>query len=157
RYDCASARAYLVCNPQIASTPDEAWADVGNIPTTGETVIEDTRPPTASTCKSPQEPGVTITRYDPERVEGSAHVEGEGIYVVLSDAWYPGWEASVDGQPTPLLRADGLFRAIRIAPGDHDVVFTYRSRPFEIGLIISLVSLVALIAAVVLPLFLRKN
>lgn len=157
RYDCAPARAYLVCNPQIASTADEAWSIVGNIPASGATVVEDTTPPVTATCNPSIASPVTISRYDPERVELSAHVEGQGVVLVLSDAWYPGWEARVDGQPTPVLRADGLFRAIRITPGDHEVVFTYRSRPFEIGLIISLVSLVALIAALAFPSLRRKT
>src|SRR6185436_4043072 len=37
-------------------------------------------------------------------------------YLVLSDAWYPGWVATVDDAEVPIERANILFRAVRVPP-----------------------------------------
>src|SRR5262249_22468941 len=73
-------------------------------------------------------PGATIVEDQPTRVRIAASVPEGGGYVMLLDSHDPNWIAEVDGQPAPLLEADGLFRAVRVAPGHHDVVFRYRSR-----------------------------
>jgi hypothetical protein len=44
-------------------------------------------------------------------------------FLFLSDQFYPGWEASVDGAPTPILRANYAFRAVRVPAGDARIVF----------------------------------
>ena len=46
--------------------------------------------------------------YSPERVRLQANGPG---YLLLTDAYYPGWVAKIDGQATPILRADLMFRA----------------------------------------------
>jgi len=77
----------------------------------------------------------------------AAAVPEGGGYVVLLDSYDPNWVAEVDGQRAPLLEADGLFRAVRVAPGHHDVVFRYRSRPLLIGLSVSLATALGLVVA----------
>lgn len=46
-------------------------------------------------------------------------------YLLVTDAWAPGWHATVDGVDTPVLPADLAFRAVALPEGDHDVVLTY--------------------------------
>ncbi len=48
-----------------------------------------------------------------------------GGYVVLHDVWHPWWTATLDGAPTPILKANVLFRAVRVPPGQHTVRFTF--------------------------------
>jgi len=60
---------------------------------------------------------------------------------VLADSWYPGWNAFVNGQPAPIQRANVIFRAVRIEPGTHDIVFEYRPLSFALGASISAASL----------------
>ncbi|MCZ6477807.1 MAG: YfhO family protein [Gemmatimonadetes bacterium] len=64
-------------------------------------------------------------------------------YLVLTDAFYPGWTARVDGQERPILLANYFYRAVAVEPGEREVVFAYRSRPFEIGRRISAATLLA--------------
>lgn len=45
--------------------------------------------------------------------------------VVLLDPWFPGWSATVDGKPTPVVRADYAFMAVPVAAGSHRVEFSY--------------------------------
>jgi uncharacterized membrane protein YfhO len=73
-------------------------------------------------------------------------------HLVLADTYFPGWEATVDGKPARILRANYLVRAVTLEPGEHRVVFTYRPWPWRIGREASLVSLLLIPAA----LFLRK-
>jgi hypothetical protein len=49
-----------------------------------------------------------------------------GGWVVLNDPWHPWWFAEIDGRPTELLRANVLFRAVAVPPGQHVVRFTFR-------------------------------
>ncbi|MEJ2212427.1 MAG: YfhO family protein, partial [Anaerolineae bacterium] len=81
-------------------------------------------------------PAVRILSYQAEEVHLEADLEAPG-YVVLTDAYYPGWEAEVDGQPAPIQRADVYFRAVALEAGRHEVVFRYRPASLRLGLAIS--------------------
>ena len=47
-------------------------------------------------------------------------------FVVVNEAWYPGWEARVDGEPTALRRANSLVMAVRVPPGAHRIALAFR-------------------------------
>ena len=49
--------------------------------------------------------------------------------MVLNDVWHPWWQASVDGKPAEILKANVLFRAVVVPPGRHVVRFTFH--PFS--------------------------
>lgn len=77
----------------------------------------------------------------PERVKLRLRTSGPRV-LVLPDAPYPGWQANVNGVKEPVWRANVGHRAVLIREaGDHLVEFTYRSIPFEVGRVVSLVSL----------------
>ena len=83
---------------------------------------------------------VKIVSYKPERVVLSAHASADA-YLVLADAWFPDWIVRVDGVEAPLYRADLIFRAVRVAPGDHQIEFEYRPISLYIGAVISIIAL----------------
>jgi hypothetical protein len=75
-----------------------------------------------------------------------AHVSlSQAGYLLQREAWYPGWRARVDGVETPVLRADVLFRAVALAPGEHDVEIFFDSSTFKRGVLLSLGGLVVVI------------
>jgi len=82
----------------------------------------------------------TIVEDRPEKVRLLVDAPVNG-YLVLTDAWAPGWRARVDGSPVPILRADGLFRAVRLGAGAHEVVMTYFPSTFAAGLAISILAM----------------
>jgi hypothetical protein len=84
-----------------------------------------------------------ITSYAPERVVVAAEASGPAL-LVLSDSYHSGWRATVDGQPTEILRANGLYRAVPIPGGLHRVVFEYVPASVQLGGVLSLASLGAL-------------
>lgn len=69
----------------------------------------------------------------------------DSSYLILTDTYYHGWEASVDGNDVRILRSNFAMRAIELAPGKHRVKFVFRPRSFRIGAWISLLSLVTLV------------
>lgn len=62
-------------------------------------------------------------------------------FLFLSEAWYPGWQATVDGKPAKIYRANFAFRALLLEPGTHEVRFDYNPMSFRAGLAISLATL----------------
>lgn len=87
---------------------------------------------------------VRIVSYEPERVMIEADLASEG-YLILTDAYYPGWQALVDGQEEPILRADVLFRALRLPAGRHVIEFVYDPLSLKIGIFVSLIALLGVV------------
>lgn len=46
-------------------------------------------------------------------------------YAVLSETYLPGWEVTIDGAPATLVRANGLYMAVKVPAGSHDLTFRY--------------------------------
>jgi hypothetical protein len=81
-----------------------------------------------------------ITVYEPNRVEIDAKSEIPTV-LLLTDSFYPGWQATVDGKPTNILRANYTFRAVPLNSGRHRITFSYQPDSFRYGLMISLFSM----------------
>ena len=58
--------------------------------------------------------------------------------LVLADAWYPGWRATVDGRPASIFPVDGVFRGVEVGEGAHTVTFTYAPLSIRIGLYVTI-------------------
>ncbi len=71
-------------------------------------------------------------------------------FLVLSDSYYPGWKAFLDGQEVPLLRADYALRSVQVGPGSHEIRFLYDPLSVKLGLAMSIVGLL-LVLALLLP------
>jgi len=89
-----------------------------------------------------------ITHYGPERVIVNVTNDAPG-YLVLTDTFYPGWLATVDGEPSPIQRADLMFRAVQLEPGSHRVEFRYRPVSVRLGAGISALGLLLWVAGLV--------
>ena len=85
-----------------------------------------------------------IVLYDYDRVSLKCRTKKASL-LFLSDAYYPGWQATVDGKAEHIIRANDLFRAVAIPAGNHQVEFAYQPASFRWGMIISLLSAVALL------------
>jgi len=88
-----------------------------------------------------------IIAYAPERV--AVRAGGDGGLLLLTDAHYPGWEVTLDGQPAAVYAADGLFRGVFVPAGEHEVVFAFRPRSYRIGAVVSLLGLGVVLIGVV--------
>ena len=86
-----------------------------------------------------------LSEDSPERITVELTANSPGV-LVLADLAYPGWTARANGRPVPLLRADGLFRAVSLPAGTHQVAFRYRPASFYAGAALSAIGLLALLA-----------
>lgn len=77
-----------------------------------------------------------IVKHEPAEVEVRV-VTDEPAYLVLTDNYYDGWTATIDGEPTDILRANHTFRAVPVPAGNHTIVFRFEPRSLTIGFAIS--------------------
>jgi len=87
---------------------------------------------------------VDINSYSANRITIETNSSGNNL-LFLSDTFYPGWEAYVDGQKTPIYRADFTFRAIDIPQGKHQIEFVYNPISFNLGVLAAVLGLFAIL------------
>jgi len=133
-------RARLADNFKVISDLNATFKEIANgqwDPRSG--VILDVDPPVSPVAGGAG--SVKIESYKPEEIIVKTATEQPKL-LVLADSYYPsGWSARVDGQLTPILRADGVLRAISLPAGDHTVKFSFSPKRFYAGLWISVITL----------------
>jgi hypothetical protein len=115
------------------------------------TAIVEHQPAAAGDARSPVPPSATITADTANRVVVEAGVGEAGGYVVLLDSFSDGWRATADGHPATIVRANGLFRAVRLNPGRHIVEFLYRPGGFLVGAAASAAALLMVLGLLAWP------
>src|SRR5262249_2219700 len=90
-----------------------------------------------------------IAEYESNRVRIDASAPRGGL-LVLTDQYFPGWKATLDGTPVEIRRADYLFRGVRLPPGRHRVEMVYRPPSVAIGFGGTLAAAVLIATGVVL-------
>jgi hypothetical protein len=90
---------------------------------------------------------VTIKTYEPNELTYEVN-SGKGGVVVFSEIYYPGWTATIDGQPAELGRVNYILRALNVKPGKHDVVLTFKPKSVNTTETIAYVSYVILILVI---------
>ena len=82
---------------------------------------------------------ISFVQYGLNEVELAVRTPVSGT-LVLSDVYYPGWRATVDGVPAEVLRADYVFRAVSLPPGEHRVKMAFAPWTWRVGLAASVVT-----------------
>lgn len=100
----------------------------------------------------------TIKSYEPNHLVYEANSDKGGV-LVFSEIYYPGWKATVDGQPVELGRVNYVLRAIQIKPGKHEVVLDFHPTTIRATESIAYASygILAIIIAIGLFIEWRKN
>jgi hypothetical protein len=115
------------------------------------TAIIEHEPAAAGDERPPVAPSARITTDTANRVAVEAGVGEAGGYVVMLDSFSDDWRATADGHPATMVRANGLFRAVRLNPGPHVVEFVYRPRGFLAGAAASAAALAMVLGLLVWP------
>jgi hypothetical protein len=142
----ALPRAYLVGSARVLD--DEAAVErlrAADFDPRRETVLASSATSTAVPGEEDQARGEVSLELDtPEHVRLTV-VAAEPSILVLSDSWYPGWQATLNGQDVPIERANILFRAVAVPAGQHTVEFRFAPASVRRGLLLSVGSVVALV------------
>jgi uncharacterized membrane protein YfhO len=97
--------------------------------------------PACELAEATQSGDVRFTRQGNNRIQVDVQADAGGL-LVLSENFYPGWRATVDGKPVPLLRANYVLRAVCVPAGAHRVTFSFVPASLRIGAGLTLLSLI---------------
>lgn len=129
---------------EVVADPEERLARLAEgVP--GSTVVlsEPLSEPLAADAGAPAT--VDVRADEPERIEVAVDAEDDG-YLVVADALQEGWQATIDGETTPLLEADHGAVAVAVPSGERTVALTYVPEGRRSGLVITGATAVALLA-----------
>jgi hypothetical protein len=110
-------------------------------------------PPRPSRDPLPGRDGVRIVKTNLNEIDLEASCTGPRL-LFLSETYYPGWKVRVDGKPAKIYRADHAFRSVALGPGRHSIIFKYQPLSLYLGLTLSALTLIGLLAFLI---FFRKN
>ncbi|HBL51765.1 MAG: hypothetical protein A3D24_01725 [Candidatus Blackburnbacteria bacterium RIFCSPHIGHO2_02_FULL_39_13] len=138
-------RAFFVYDFEKISSDDEIFNNLldPNFSYSTRVIVEEELP--YASTKRETANFVNFEIYKEQINVMSVYTEKPGI-LFISDQWYPGWKAYVDGVNTKIYRANFAFRAIIVPKGEHKVSFIYFPDSFKIGLVISAASLLLVVA-----------
>ena len=158
----AYGNAWMVNDVQIANTPNDefnalATSDLHRTAIIGKEFEQEV----ASYRPQAEDGSITLTDYKPNQLTYSFSAS-ENKLVVFSEIWTSkGWTMRIDGQESPLLRANYLLRAAMVPAGQHEIVMRYEPKIWKVGGVVSLVSSLAIIlfaiATIVLSLVKKKE
>lgn len=154
-------RAWVVHDARVVSDRDEVtpllaetgWSDAegavfaGGFDPRREVILEEDSPGALRLsreegCRRENGPeGASITKYRADRVELQVTASCPG-YLVLSDTYFPGWKASVNGDRAEIFPANLAMRAVAVPVGNSTIVFSYRPGAFPRGLVLAVLALI---------------
>jgi hypothetical protein len=115
----------------------------GNIDARRTAVLEDS-PPALETPADPSLDRAVISDYAADRIVVRTSTTAPGL-LVLSEMYYPSWQAYLDGQPVRLFPANGALRAVPVPAGEHAVEMRFESATLAGGLAISVVTVLVML------------
>ena len=140
--------AWFVDKIQYAANANEEIAAVGKLSLRHEAVADAKfKTQLGEAVEQDSVSIVTIKTYEPNELTYEVN-SGKGGVVVFSEIYYPGWTATVDGQPAELGRVNYILRALNVKPGKHAVVLTFKPKSVNTTETIAYVSYVILILIV---------
>ena len=100
----------------------------------------------------------TLTQFAPEQITIQTETADPAL-LILTEAFYPGWQATIDGNPTAIYQADAYFQAVFVPVGEHEIEFVFEPDSFRYGRMLTMIGLgtVLLLIIVLFILYRRKN
>lgn len=144
--DYTLPRAWAVRSATLAPTVEAALAAVLQTDFRPEVIAVLDGVPEPPVLTPGAAPTVLLHHLDTQRLEVEVQSEGPAL-LVLSQPHVPGWQATVNGAPAPILHADYALQAVAVPNGTSRVVVEYRPRSLLIGSAITAITLLLVIAA----------
>ena len=111
-----------------------------------QTALIEGPPPAMEAAANPAAETARVTAYQPDRLTIATHATAAG-FLVVSEIYASGWRAYVDGAEVAVLPTDHALRGVSLPAGDHMVEFRYAPLSLRVGLAISAIAAVAMLAA----------
>jgi len=146
-------RAFFLYRTYVAKNESDLKAYIGNPAFDHRTVAvleKELASPIAASDSIPAWKAI-ITSYQNNAITIDAETSNDGI-LVLSEVYYPGWNATVDGVSTEVYRVDYNLRGIAVTHGHHFIEFRFEPASFSRGLLITIITLVVCVLGIVVSL-----
>ena len=142
---CFVPRTYVAGNSLFSTNSDETLDHLASPDFDALNTVILAAPAGSSPSVSGADPAgqVEIVHRDPNSVTLRARL-ARPAYVVLLDRYDPNWQATLDGRPAPILRANQIFRAVYAGAGLHEIRFDYHQHGLRLGAILSILTAAAL-------------
>lgn len=134
-------RAFLTTNYKVENDKQKIIDELFNSKESLRTLILEKNPNFKQS--GPIVEKTEITEYRPNNISVKYDSKTSAI-LFLSDNYYPGWKAYIDGKEQEILRADYTFRAVVVPGGNHSVKFKYQPESFKIGVFVSVFGVITL-------------
>jgi hypothetical protein len=153
--ETALPRAFVLHRAEVATDHEDAWERIhrSDFDPTTSVVLEGGQP---LDVQADGEATVHVLRYGTNMLQIEVDSPAEG-YLFLSEPFYPGWRAELDGQPAPILRANYAFRAVAVPAGMHTVGMSFQPTTWYIGLAITGVTALTLFLLLLVMLWRRRS
>ncbi|RJQ25339.1 hypothetical protein C4577_06060 [Candidatus Parcubacteria bacterium] len=132
-YKNALPRMFLVDNYVISKQPSEILANLfNNNLDLSKTLILEEEPSMLLRENLPLKGIINLEYYKANEILFKTNSNKDSL-LFLSDNYFPGWKAYIDGKETKLYRANYSFRSVVLPKGKHSVIFKYEPKTFFIG------------------------
>ncbi|MFZ5917794.1 MAG: YfhO family protein [Chloroflexota bacterium] len=145
-------RCYLVSQAEVVTDPEVILSRLANgeIDPRATVLLEESLPQSflensAGAAQTVPE----IVSYTANRIIVRAQTDAPA-WLVLADSYYPGWTTILDGRPAEIYRANYLFRAVFMPPGEHEVAFVFQPLPYYLGSAVRLLALLVMAIALLI-------
>lgn len=143
-------RVFLARGVERIDDAQERLARLGSLDFDPSVAVVESTPPTGVERHSTAPGSVELVDAATGRLAIACEVTAPAL-LVIADAWYPGWEATVDGRTVPIERVNHALRGLWLEPGDRRVEMVYRPGSFRAGLWLAAGAALLLVAILLLP------
>lgn len=151
----AQGNGWFVDKLTYVADANAEYAEVGKIDVSHEAVADKKfEAVLGQTAANDSTASVVLTKYEPNSLTYTINSAKGGV-VVFSEIYYPGWTATIDGQPAELGRVNYILRALNVKAGKHEVVLDFHPSSISTTETIAYVALVALLLAICAALFIE--
>ncbi|CAN5347275.1 YfhO family protein [soil metagenome] len=131
--DAANGPAWFVNEVVKVKSPTEELKKTGEVNTRKTAVVDESKFKVAAFSQPDSIAAIKLTVNKPNQLTYESLSSSNGV-AVFSEIYYAkGWQATIDGNEVPILRADYVLRALEVPAGKHSIEFRFQPKPYVIG------------------------
>ena len=144
----AQGNGWFVNKLSYVDDANAEYAEVGKIDVRHEAVADKKFEAALGQAKANDSTAIVkLDKYEPNNLQYTVNSKNGGV-VVFSEIYYPGWTATIDGQPAELGRVNYILRAVSVKPGKHTVVLDFHPTSISTTETIAYIAIIILLLAI---------